>query len=47
MSTDTTEKGLEAHISQYLHDENKYALYPHNIEVFVQEAGDNLQYLRF
>ena len=26
MSTDTTEKGLEAHISQYLHGENKYAL---------------------
>jgi len=26
MSTDTTEKGLEVHISQYLVDENKYAL---------------------
>ena len=26
MSTDTTEKGLEAHISQYLVDENKYLL---------------------
>lgn len=26
MSTDTTEKGLEAHISQYLVEENKYLL---------------------
>ena len=26
MSTDTTEKGLESHISQYLVEENKYLL---------------------
>lgn len=27
MSTDTTEKGLESHISQYLVEENKYLLH--------------------